>query len=347
MRRLWLTLSIAAIVVGSWNVVAAGARLLTIYFIDVEGGQSTLIVTPSGESLLVDTGYALDGRDPKRILAAIKDAGITRIDHLLTTHFHPDHFGGVTELSSKIDIGTFYDHGDLERTEAASAHPGWARLLATYNNYVAVRSKGRHVEPKVGTRVPLNDVEVMWVSSANTTIHTAMSGAGQTNTACPATAPLPDEPLENPRSTGFTLHYGKFHFVDLGDLSGQPLFSLICPAMLLPAVDLYLVPHHGGGDVVYPATFSAFRPRVAVINNGATKGVSIKAFETLHHVEGLEDVWQLHRAANLDARNFADAQIANLDETTAHWIKATAAMDGSFTVSNGRTGESRQYPARR
>lgn len=347
MSRLWLTLSIAAIAVGSWNVVAAGERLLTIYFIDVEGGQSTLIVTPSGESLLVDTGYALDGRDPKRILAAIKDAGITRIDHLLTTHFHPDHFGGVTELASKIDIGTFYDHGDLERTEAATSNEGWTRLLATYNSYVGVRAKGKHIEPKVGTRLPLTDVEVTWVSSAATTIRSAMSGAGQTNAPCPATAPMAAEPLENPRSTGFDLRYGKFHFVDLGDLSGQPLFSLICPKMLLAPVDLYLVPHHNGGDVTYPATFAAFRPRVAVINNGAIKGVSVEAFHALHHVEGLEDVWQLHRGANPDAPNFADAQIANLDEATAHWIKATAAIDGSFTVTNGRTGESRQYPARR
>jgi beta-lactamase superfamily II metal-dependent hydrolase len=216
MPRVRLALGIIAIVVCSWNVFAAADRLLTIYFIDVEGGQSTLIVTPSGESLLVDTGYALDGRDPKRILAAIKDSGIRRIDHRLTTHFHPDHFGGVIELSSKIDIGTFYDHGDLERTEAAISNEGWSRLLAAYNSYVGVRAKGKHVEPKVGTRLPLPDVEVTWVSSAATTIQSAMPGAGQTNAACPASAPQAAEPLENPRSTGFDLTFGKFHFVDLG-----------------------------------------------------------------------------------------------------------------------------------
>ena len=138
-----------------WRINAADKRRLTMYFIDVEGGQSTLIVTPAGESLLVDTGYAADGRDSARILAAARDAGITRIDHLLLTHFHPDHEGGATELSGRIPIGTFYDHGDFERSEAVLADPGWPRLRAAYEGFVAARAKGKHVEPKVATRLPL------------------------------------------------------------------------------------------------------------------------------------------------------------------------------------------------
>lgn len=345
-KPLVLALVAASIVGGAWHVVAAD-RLLTMYFIDVEGGQSTLIVTPAGESLLIDTGFAADGRDSARILAAARDAGVTRIDHLLITHFHPDHDGGITELSGKIPIGTFYDHGDLERSDAAVANEGWPRLMATYNAYIAVRAKAKHVEPHVGTHLPLKGLDVTWVSSAGATLRNAMPGAGQPNPVCPSSAPAAGEPLENPRSTGFYLRYGKFRFVDLGDLSGQPLFALVCPDMLLGAVDLYLVPHHGGGDVTYPATFAAFRPRVAILNNGATKGVGGDTLDALHHVKGLEDVWQLHRAAAPAAANFADRQIANLDESTGHWLKATAATDGSFSVTNERTGELRRYPARR
>jgi competence protein ComEC len=346
MKRLGAALAVAAIAGSSWHLAAAGERPLSIYFIDVEGGQSTLIVTPAGQSLLVDTGYAANGRDASRILAAAKDAGVTRIDHLLLTHFHPDHEGGLTDLSGKIPIGTVYDHGDFDRSATMLADPGWPRLLAAYDGFVAARGRRKHVVPGVGTRLPLKGVEVTWVSSAGATIRTAVAGAGQPNPACPGSAPNPGEPLENPRSTGFYLRYGAFRFLDLGDLSGQPLFALMCPNMLLGAIDLYLVPHHGGGDVSYPATFAAARPRVAIVNNGETKGGAADAFDALHHVQGLEDVWQLHRAANPAVANFADPQIANLDESTGHWIKATAAADGSFTVTNGRTGESRHYAAR-
>jgi competence protein ComEC len=325
----------------------AARTTLDIYFIDVEGGQSTLLVTPAGESLLVDTGYpGFDGRDPTRILAAARDAGITRIDYLLITHFHTDHDGGVVELSRRIPIRTFIDHGGLLPTGDAEKDSRWPGYVALLNAYIPVRAKGKHLEAKPGDRLRLKGVDVVFVSSAAATIAKPVQGAGQANPACEASAPPPQDPYENPRSTGFHLRFGTFRFIDVGDLSGPPLFALLCPSTLLGPVDQNLVPHHGGPDVSDPATFAAVQPRVAIVNNGATKGGSPEVFAGLRHVQGLQDVWQLHRSENEDAENFAANRIANLDETTGHWIKASANKDGSFTVTNSRTGVTKTYTAR-
>jgi hypothetical protein len=185
------------------------------------------------------------------------------------------------------------------------------------------------------------------VSSARATITDPLPGAGERNAACDGTGPPAGERIENPRSTGFHLRYGKFQFVDLGDLSGPPLFALLCPVDLLGPVDLYLLPHHGNSDVSYPATFAARHARVAIVNNGPTKGGNPLTLTALRAVEGLEDVFQLHASRMNNADNYPEAQIANLDETTAHWIKASADEDGSFTVANGRTGVTKHYGPRR
>jgi competence protein ComEC len=328
-------------------VVAVASRTLDIYFIDVEGGQSTLIVTPAGQTLLVDTGYAgFDNRDPGRILAAARAAGVSGIDYLLTTHFHSDHDGGVVELARQMPIRTFIDHGDLERTPAAIATPQWAVTLQRYNAYVRVRTKGRHLEPKPGDRLALSGVDVTFVSSATTTITDPLPSAGQVNAECKTTALPPDDPFENPRSTGFLMRFGRFSFLDLGDLSGTPLFALLCPRSLIGPVDLYLVPHHGGRDASYPATFAGLRPRVAIVNNGAVKGGSSEVFAALRRAPGLEAAWQLHTSMNEGAMNLPESQIANLDETTGHWIKVSAEENGAFTVTNGRTGATKVMVAR-
>ena len=154
--------------------------------------------------------------------------------------------------------------------------------------------------------------------------------------------PHAGEAIENPRSTGIRLRFGRFTFIDLGDLSGQPLYSLFCPTNLLGKTDVYLVPHHGGADVVYPATF-AVKPRVAIMNNGEKKGGSRDAFANLRQVAGLEDVWQLHKSLAEGAQNYPDDHVANLDETTGHWLKISARDDGSFSVTNGRTSATRTY----
>jgi competence protein ComEC len=336
-------------------VCSAAARgTLDIYFIDVEGGQSTLIVTPAGQTLLVDTGFPSDGtfasvpgdprkaRDANRILAAARAARVQQIDYLLITHFHADHDGGVVELAQLMPIRTFIDHESPD----PEAEAGVAGTLAAFERYAAVRAKGRHLVPKPGDRIPLTGVEAVVVSSARAILQKPLAGAGRANPACAASAHQAQEKIENPRSTGFLLRLGRFRFLDVGDLSGEPLFALACPNSLIGPTDVYLVAHHGGLDAADPATFSGLTPRVAIVNNGATKGGAPELLAALHQARGIEDAWQLHRSAASGTQNFPDDRIANLDESTAHWIKVSAKDDGSFTVTNGRTGATKSYGRR-
>jgi len=355
--RLAVALVFTAATLGSPHLgegfAARAARTLDIYFIDVEGGQSTLIVTPSGQSLLVDTGFpghegafqsqpgdARQARDANRIAAAVRDAALKRIDFLLITHFHADHDGGAPELAALVPIRTFIDHG----TVPAEAEQTSRGTLDAFQRYAAVRARARHIEPKPGDRLPLTGLVATVVSSARATLTSALDGAGRANASCGAPRP-PQEPHENPRSTGIVLQFGRFRFIDLGDLTGPPLYALFCPSDRLGQADVYLLPHHGGLDAADPAVFGASPPRVAVVNNGATKGGASDMFAALRRVQGIEDVWQLHRSRNEGAQNFADDRIANLDETTSYWIKLSAKEDGSFVVTNARTGGSREYAA--
>jgi beta-lactamase superfamily II metal-dependent hydrolase len=325
----------ALTLVSALAVTLRGASTLDIYFIDVDGGQSTLLVTPSHQSFLIDTGYAGNGgRDADRIVAAARTAGLTKIDYLMITHFHGDHAGGVVDLAKRLPIAAFIDHDTILPTDANSK--------PTFDAYATVRGGGRHIIAKPGDRLPIEGMDVRVVSSGGVTISAALSGAAQPNPACPPSAPDPGEPSENPRSTGVVVQFGQFRFIDLGDLSGKPLYALFCPANLLGQASVYLVPHHGGNDVVYPATF-AVKPRVAIMNNGERKGGSPESFAALHAVPGIRDVWQLHKSRADAARNYADANVANLDETTGHWIKVSAEDSGAFSVTNGRTQETRKY----
>jgi len=333
---------------------AAAHSDLEIYFIDVEGGQSTLVVTPDRHSLLIDTGWAGDGsgfrtgdphraRDANRIVAAARDAGVDRIDYLLITHFHVDHDGGVSELAQLMPIDVFIDHGSpSEQAEKTSAE-----TRDGFVAYAKVRSAAAgHIEPRPGDRLPLADVEATVVSSAGATLAGPLPGAGARNPLCGEQASAPGDPYENPRSTGVVIRYGAFRFLDVGDLTGEPLFHLACPQSLIGPVDVYLVAHHGGPDAADPAIFAALRPRAAIMNNGVRKGGARSTYRALHQVPELQGVWQLHLSAEAGDSNFAAPYVANLDENTAHWIKLAARPDGSFRILNRRTGEWREYAAR-
>ncbi len=328
------------------------AGTLEIYFIDVEGGQSTLMVTPGGESLLVDTGWAGNGsrgskpgnpsqsRDANRILAAARDAKLKQIDYALITHFHSDHDGGVVELVQLIPIRHFIDHGSLPVQAQSDTETKQA-----FEAYLAVRNRVPHMEPKPGDRLPLKQIDAVIVSSAGSTLPVPFPGAGENNAVCRRSALPAGDSIENPRSTGIVVAFGKFRFLDVGDLTGQPLFDLACPRNMIGPVDVYLVAHHGGPDASDPATFAAFRPRIAVMNNGLKKGGSPATYESLHHVPEL-DVWQLHRSQAAGDANFAAERIANLDESTDYWIRLSVNKDGSFRVLNARNGQWKDYPAR-
>jgi competence protein ComEC len=315
------------------------AKNLEIYFIDVEGGQATLIVTPAGESLLIDAGYGRTSRDPDRILAAVRDAGLERIDYLFVTHFHGDHVGGVPELASRISVGTFIDYGAPLGTPYGTDRMS----VRSFSAYEPVRSGGRHLQPQPGDRLPLSLVEAHVVSAGGNLISMPLPGGGQTNDACGELADHPEDGTENFRSLGLVLRHGAFAFVNLGDLSGNTLPKLVCPRNLLGEVSVYEIAHHGDYDSNASAVYAALKPRIALMNNGATKGGDPATFRTVHAQPGM-DLWQLHASRREGAQNAPDDFIANLDEECeGHWVKLTAHEDGSFSVVNGRTGFTRTY----
>jgi len=335
--RCVLSVLVAVLLAG---IGVSAAQTLDIYFIDVEGGQATLIVTPAGQSMLIDTGWdGFDNRDPKRILAAARDAGVKQLDYLLITHFHRDHAGGAPEVVRNLPVGTFVDYGEpLESGDFAQA---------AFKAYTPLRASGMYRRPAPGESIPLRDVEVQVVSSGGAVISRPLPGvSGAPNPACAGAAVPSADSGENPRSLGIQIQFGQFTFLDLGDLPGAKLASLACPNNLLRQADVYLVPHHGNSDSAMPAVIGAVSPRVAILNNGATKGGYAEGFAALRTAAGIEDVWQLHRTRNAGAVNFPDAFIANLEEgekDEGAWLKVSADNTGAFTVTNGRTGVSKAY----
>jgi competence protein ComEC len=336
-----LTAAIFALALAAGALAAAEAKTLDIYFIDVEGGQSTLVVTPAGQSLLIDAGYpGLNARDPDRIVAAVRDAGVKRIDYLLVTHLHEDHNGGVAELQRRLPIGTFIDYGTPMETSP--------EVVASFAAYQEARTHAEHLVPKPGDRLPFRGLDVDIVSADGATLTRPLQGGGQPNPACQGVEVGGQLRGENPRSIGVRIRYGAFRFLDIGDLIRNRIGDLICPANLIGPVDVYLVAHHANNDPNLPATLEALQPRVAIANNGPWKGTTGAALSQLHAFRGLEDVWQLHRTINDGAENFPDQFIANLlfnERDGASWLKLSASDDGSFTVTNGRTGWTKTYGA--
>lgn len=317
---------------------AAGSKPMQIYFIDVEGGQATLVVSPSGESLLIDTGWpGYEGRDADRILAAAHQAGVQQLDYVLITHYHRDHVGGVPQLVDGIKVGTFVDHGpNLEDSEVTRVD------YAAYEKAIAGHA---HVVVKPGWGLPIKGLEVRVLSAAGDHITKPLPGAGEANPYCKAQPAEAEDLTENARSVGVLITYGKFRFLDLGDLTKKKEMEIACPNNLLGTVDLFLVTHHGA-DLSNPKPLVwALHPRVAVIDNGPRKGSSPAAWQIVHDSPGLEDLWQLHYAAESDKdHNVADEHIANVKENCeGKYIKVAAEPDGTFTVTNARTGVQKTY----
>ena len=311
---------------------------MQIYFIDVEGGQATLVVSPSGQSLLIDTGWpGYEGRDADRILAAAHQAGLNQVDYVLITHYHRDHVGGVPQLVDGIKVGTFLDHGpNLEDSQVTRSD------FAAYEKAIAGHA---HVVVKPGWKVPMKGIDVRVLSAAGE--HTGpLSDAGAENSYCKTEPAAPDDPTENARSVGVLITYGNFRFLDLGDLTKKKELQLACPSNIIGTVDLFLVTHHGADLSNAKALVWALRPRVAVIDNGARKGASSAAWQIVHDSPGIEGLWQLHYAAESDKDHNVDADyIANVKENCeGKFLKVTADVDGSFALTNSRTGAEKKYP---
>jgi beta-lactamase superfamily II metal-dependent hydrolase len=318
---------------------APGATTLDIYFIDVEGGQATLVVTPEGQSLLIDAGYpGFRGRDPDRIMKAVRDARLKRIDYLLVTHMHEDHNGGVAELQRRIPIGTFIDYGAPIETAP--------EVVAAFAEYRVAREHADHLVPKPGDRLAIRGADVDVVSADGATLSGPLEEGGQPNPSCQGVETGGELRGENPRSIGVRIRFGAFRFLDLGDLIRNRIGDLVCPVNLLGGIDVYLVAHHANTDPNLAATIAAIRPRVAITNNGPWKGTTAVALAALHSFSAVEDVWQLHRTINDGAENFPDEYVANLqfnDGDSAAWLKLNASESGSFSITNGRTGWTKTY----
>jgi len=317
---------------------APSTKSLQIYFIDVEGGQATLVVTPSGQSLLIDTGWpGYEGRDADRILAAAHQAGITQLDYVLITHYHRDHVGGVPQLVDGIKVGTFVDHGpNLEDSEVTRVD------YAAYEKAIAGHA---HVVVKPGWGLPMKGIEVRVLTAAGDHITKPLPGVGEANSYCASEPAAAGDDTENARSVGVLITFGHFRFLDLGDLTKKKELELACPNNLLGTVDLFLVTHHGMDLSNTKSLVWALHPRVAILDNGARKGSSPAAWQIVHDSPGLEDLWQLHYAAESDKdHNVADKLIANVKENCeGKFIKVTVEADGTFTVANGRTGFEKTY----
>lgn len=334
--RKFLAIELLALMV---SVAATAAdEPLQIYSIDTEGGQATLIVSPTGQSLLIDTGWpGFDYRDADRIVAAAKLAGVSEINYVVITHFHRDHVGGVAQLVDRIKVGMFVDHGpNMEDSDVTRED------FAAYQKVIA---KIPHRTVKPGDTIPVSGLDVEVLTANGEHIASPMKGAGQDNPFCASEPASPTDTSENARSLGVLVSFGKFRFIDLGDLTKQKEFALVCPRNLVGTVDLYLTTHHGFDQSNSKAIVDALHPRVAIMNNGAKKGGSPEAWQTVHDSPGLEDLWQSHYSIEGGpSHNEPEKFIANPEGMTdGNYFKVIAQKDGAFTVLNSRTGETKTY----
>jgi beta-lactamase superfamily II metal-dependent hydrolase len=338
--------------------VPAKAQHLLIYSIDVEGGQSTLLVSPTGASLLVDTGWpSVNGHDPDpnqqgmhkaglpddhardagRIQAAMADAGITKLDDVLITHYHVDHVGGVPDLVRRVKVGEFLDHGVNREDSDITRHD--------YAAYIKAIGNTRHRSVHPGDTIDIPGLTTIVITADGEHISAVPGVNPEPNPNCASEPHWDLDSTENPRSAGILVRYGKFRFLDLGDLTKAKEIPLVCPNNLIGHVDLYLVNHHGMNLSNSRAFVDAIHPRVAIMNNGAHKAGSPEAWQTVHESPGLEDLYMLHTAEGSDAaHNSADNLTANIKGgSDGNYIKVVASADGSFSVLNSRTGKTKDY----
>lgn len=366
-RSIFLTTVFAtALLTPALSAQTAAGNALNIYVIDVEGGNATLFVTPNKESLLIDTGNAgptASKRDAGRIEDAIKDAGLDHLDHVIITHWHGDHFGGLAELASKVPIREYIDHGP-------NVQPGELADNFLRDTYAPLIAKAKHTVAKPGDKIALAGTDIRVVASANQMIKTPLPGAGKPNPYC-ASFKAADANAEDPQSVAVHITFGKFRTVHLGDLSKNEEFKLMCPNNLLGTVDLLLGLHHGVGTSNSIVMVHALHPRVGIMNNGTRKGGDPETMQTIHSSPGLEDLWQIHFSTlsgqeytvpGMFIANTTDAQQSAMPvepaaapapgpnappppahEGKAFWIKVSAQRDGTFTVTNTRNGFSKTY----
>jgi competence protein ComEC len=324
----------------------AASRTLDIYFIDVEGGAATLIVTPAGESLLIDTGFPGD-RDAGRIAhVALEVAGLKQIDHCVITHWHRDHVGGVPTLAKLIPIKNYYDHG-LPETIAADLQAEFIEAYKQATQGTSVRLKpGDQIRMRSPKYMPPLQVRVL---AAAGVVLGEQSSDPQARPCGDNFVAQPDDKTDNVNSVGMLLTFGRFKFFDGGDLSWNIENRLICPKNLIGPVDVYQVDHHGTDASNNPVLVSALKARVAVIDDGPRKGADARTFATLKSVKETEAIYQLHRNLRTTEKdNTLAGYIANEEEACqGNFIKLSVDPTGkSYTVTIPAKQVSRSYRTR-
>jgi competence protein ComEC len=344
MRSLWLIACLSA----AAPAVQAQPGNLNIYWVDVEGGAATLLVSPSGESLLIDAGWEVGDRDAKRIYAAAQRAGLSKIDFFILSHFHGDHAGGLPALARLIPITKCFDRGDF----IEPANQKWR------DGYLSVCGNKRTIV-KAGDRIPLKGLQVDIVASDGRLIAQPLNG-GQPNPLCADAENKPKDVPENQLMVGALLTYGKFTFLDLADLDWEKEIELACPVNKVGQVTIWQTGRHGALDGAgAPGLLYAIKPQVVIVNNGPRKGLGGPSpgldkartvhYERLAKIPGVEGIWQGHLSLLDREHNTADNMIANVEDTAdcqGHVIQASIRPDGTYTVTNSRNGFAKTYTAR-
>jgi competence protein ComEC len=337
MRVMFAACAVAAMVTVAPAAQTKPQKPLDIYVIDTEGGKATLFVSPTGESVLLDSGNP-GNRDLDRILAVLKEAGVTQIDHLITTHYHVDHIGGMQELAKQVPIKEFVDHGPSveEREQVQGFQAAYAELYG----------KAKHTIVKPGDKVAVGGLDWRIVTAGGKAIKTPLPGGGKPNPYCAKSEPRENtRDPENGQSVGSVIIYGKFKAIDLGDLLWNNELDLMCPNNPIGTVDLYLTSHHGTDPSGSEALVHALQPRVAITQNGTRKGGTVQTSKTINTSPGLEDLWQLHWAYGAGIENNPGGMfIANVDEPAVIAAVLTAPPPGPRGGGPGPGGAPPQGP---
>ena len=320
-------------------------KRLDVYWIDVEGGAATLIVSPSGETVLIDTGNP-GRRDPDRIVKAVTEvAGCKQIDHLIITHYHGDHYGGSLTLATGLPIRNLYDNGQFE---GMPDNPGKAYFdLKTDRRHIVKPGDSLTLKQVDGASAPQLSLKFL---GARQQFIDPPADAAENKDLCAAGREKSRDGSDNANSVVSLIGFGGWRFFDAGDLTWNQEARLVCPKNLVGKVDVYQVTHHGLDSSNNPLVLRTLEPKVAIMNNGVTKGCLPEVFATLKDTKSLEAIYQVHKNLRPDGmtNNVADEYIANHEkECQGNLIKLSVAPDAkTYTVSIPASGHTRTFETR-